>query len=117
MTIYLSMIQQDWGVSDNDSCFYFLENECYNRLRINDIKEKNRFSIMCALLRQKFKQELRSKVDNDTSRKHIFAEKPDINKIYINWGMTRAQGLLDIKLLVAENRALFKFKENTTDTP
>lgn len=61
---------------------------------------------MMTLLQQRLTNEMDLKVDNDTSRKHIISQKQDLDKVYLNWGMTRSQGLLEMKVRIAPQIAL-----------
>lgn len=98
-------IQDRWEVGLNNSFndrFYDAELET---LRINDLKQKHRFSIICSSLYEKLNKELDSEIVWGSSRDDIFngSHKPQHRKVFIGWGMTRAQGLLEIKMLVEEN--------------
>ena len=102
----LHQIQSEWRI--NEFTPYRIESDDYKELRINDLKEKIRFSKMCVMLGAIIEQELKKTVDYNTERAHIFGEnnKDNIGQIFINSGMTRSQGLLEIKILVKSAVAL-----------
>ena len=102
----LHQIQSEWRI--NEFTPYRIESDDYKELRINDLKEKIRFSKMCVMLGAIIEQELKKTVDYNTERAHIFGDnnKDNIGQIFINSGMTRSQGLLEIKILVKSAVAL-----------
>ncbi len=103
----LHNIQKDWCVKMESP--FFLNDPQLKRLRIADVKDKMRFSQMSVLLHSSLKKlkGLTDKIILDADRKNIFKDNPSkIGSIFIGWGMTRAQGLLEIKILIESNVVL-----------
>ena len=100
----LHQIQKQWTITDTQS-FYFRDKRP-DELRIGDLKEKYRFSSMCIMLTNMLKDLLHVNVDYNTDRNHIFGDVDSATKIYVNFGMTRAQGLLEAKIRVEPNLIL-----------
>lgn len=102
----LHKLQELWQIKMDET---FIPKEHLYGLRINDLQEKHRFSNLYALLKQQFEERLPNiKIIEDSTRKEIFTKshKPRDRKIFLGWGMTRAQGLLEAKILVEENVVL-----------
>lgn len=75
-------------------------------LRINDLKEKLRFSQMAIKLSHKL-QKKGFEPMHDVYRDEMFSAKfkPSPKAVFINFGMTRSLGLLEIKVKASENLA------------
>ncbi len=75
-------------------------------LRINDLKEKLRFSQMAIMLSHKL-QKSGFEPMHDVYRDEMFSAKfkPSPKVVFINFGMTRSLGLLEIKVKASENLA------------
>lgn len=100
----LHNIQKDWSVKMESP--FFLNDPQLKRLRIADVKDKMRFSQMSVLLYSSL-GDLTDKIILGADRKNIFKDNPSkIGSIFIGWGMTRAQGLLEIKILIESNVVL-----------
>lgn len=101
MIQHLHQVQLEWSI-DSDTDFFNSDNDCII-LRINDIKEKIRFSKMLMMLKKRIVDEFGIEPDLNTDRDHVFNTD---SEVFINWGMTRGMGLLEVKILVAKNIAL-----------
>lgn len=102
----LDTLTEEWEIKDNSKFFY--EDNKLEELRINDLKEKIRFSFLCNKVAEELKRLSNFNIDFNSSRKYIFEENKDyeINKIFLDFGMTRAQGLLELKILMEPTLAL-----------
>lgn len=99
----LHKLQESWNIN-KDTPFYCNVPQL-TKLRIADLKDKVRFSRMCALLSSCLNNI--SKVVYGADRDTIFLDNSSkIGSIFIGWGMTRSQGLLEIKILIETNVVL-----------
>lgn len=101
MIHHLHQVQLEWSI-DANADFFNSDNDCVI-LRINDIKEKIRFSKMLVMLKKLLVNKLGIEPDLNTDRDYVFNTS---GEIFINWGMTRGMGLLEVKIPVAKNIAL-----------
>lgn len=101
MIQHLHKVQLEWSI-DADTDFFNSDNDC-NILRINDIREKIRFSKMLVMLQKRIVNKLGIEPHLNTDRDYVFNTA---GKVFMNWGMTRGMGLLEVKILVAKNIAL-----------
>lgn len=104
----LHKLQESWQIKTDET---FIPKINFYGLRINDLYDKYRFSKLYTLLIERFekiKDKLNIRIIEDSSRKEIFTggHVPQAQNIFIGWGMTRAQGLLEVKILVEENVVL-----------
>ena len=106
MIMALDGLTEEWEISEYSNFFY--EDKNLEDLRINDLKEKIRFSFLCYKVAEELKKLLNFNIDFNANREYIFDKKKDheINKIFLNFGMTRAQGLLELKILMEPSIAL-----------
>ncbi len=98
----LHKLQKEWQI---DIAERFISPENLSYLRINDLQEKHRFSNLYTILKKQLEDRLKANIIENSSRTEIFSGRytaKDKN-VFIGWGMTRAQGLLEIKILVEEN--------------
>ncbi len=101
MIHHLHQVQLEWSI-DANADFFNSDNNCVI-LRINDIKEKIRFSKMLVMLKKLLVNKLGIEPDLNTDRDYVFNTS---GEIFINWGMTRGMGLLEVKIPVEKNIAL-----------
>lgn len=101
----LHQIQESWHEINT---FVTPETERLYDLRINDLQEKHRFSNLCAKVRSRFIKEFAIEPIMNSSREEIFKKtyRPQDGNIFLGWGMTRAQGLLEAKIIVEDNVVL-----------
>lgn len=101
----LHKLQQSWQVDWDEK---FIPKEHLYELRINDLQEKHRFSNLYAELKNTIKNRLNIEAIGDSSREEIFTKdhSAHVRNIFIGWGMTRAQGLLEAKIIVEDKVVL-----------
>lgn len=97
----LHQLMKRWVLDDSSKFFPSeKENEALGQLRIHDLREKLRFAQMeCLLETEYFKgqvfRELESIIPKDIKDKN---GSPTTNRVYIGHSLTRAEGLLDVKI-------------------
>lgn len=101
----LHELQKSWQIKMDEK---FIPEEHLDALRINDLQEKHRFSNLYAELKKACKNQLGIDAIEGSSREVIFTKGHVAHgrNIFIGWGMTRAQGLLEAKIIVEENVVL-----------
>lgn len=109
----LDRIQNSWAVTaktQGQEFFLSKDSADLKDLRINDLKEKHKYSSICTLLYDQLHDQREDKdcVKWGSGRDNIFSVTQRFNKpqIFLGWGMTRAQGLLEVKILIAKDIAL-----------
>ncbi len=101
----LHELQNSWQIKMDER---FIPEEHLYSLRINDLQEKHRFSNLFAELKNALKYRLHIDAIECSSREEIFTKGHSAHdkNIFIGWGMTRTQGLLEAKIIVEENVVL-----------
>lgn len=105
LTKALHNIQGKWSFCYDGSYIHQFVNkiEDDNFLRLSDIRSKILYSRLTSDLQQK----LGCPIMTNKEIKNLYKSgKNDINNTYINWGMTRSQGLIDIKTRICGNLLL-----------
>lgn len=101
----LHKLQKSWQLKMDET---FIPKEHFYGLRINDLQEKHRFSNLYCKLKDALKKRLHIAAIEDSSREEIFTKEHFAyqKNIFIGWGMTRAQGLLEAKIIIEDNVVL-----------
>lgn len=99
----LSQEVKEWQV-DSETLFYSKNNQS-KYLRINDLKQKLRFSKMALMLSERL-HENGFVTHHEIYRDEMFKSfKPSCNTVFINFGITRSLGLLEVKIKVSNKLA------------
>lgn len=96
----LHNLQEGWKINDIDSYIGKLVNadKRSEALRIDDLYKKVLYSQLAA----KVMAELHAKMS--TNKEIINSQKESlVGEVYVNWGMTRSMGLLDVKIRIQED--------------
>ncbi len=100
-------LQKPWNINAA-SPYYDYDEDCA-ALRIADIREKNKFSQMAVMLKDRLDQILSNHgiaVEFGASKEKLFNLQNPLQHVLIERGMTRSQGLLSAKILIKENVSL-----------
>lgn len=105
---YLHELAESWKINDSITWKDLLcKSDDIQKLRVEDIQEKIRFSFLFGELRSKLGTSLQDvEIVTNKNVDDIFSDSEYTGKIYLNQGFTQKKGLLEVKVKINEEYIL-----------